>query len=274
MFQKIVTHAGAAHRDDLLSCCFALALHPEINSVERRDPTPDEIADPDVLVLDVGGVYDAPSSDFDHHQFARGTEPRCAMSLYLEFEGLLPAFKLQDWWEPTIRMDATGPFQTAGWLGVKPEAILQLESPLERAIVGLFETSTILSSGDLSSLRLLGKAVLDKVLGFAKKLEELQLLTVVIEIRGVKALKFNTKDTEATQKFRDSRHPDAAISVALDDRGPGLALYRFNDHERVDFSKVKGDPAVLFSHPGGFIAKTKGIIEGEALVNLLSAAIK
>ena len=54
---KIVTHAGHAHRDDFLSVCFTLALCAEYNNepvVERRNPTEEELNDADVVVLDVG----------------------------------------------------------------------------------------------------------------------------------------------------------------------------------------------------------------------------
>jgi len=50
---KIIVHAGKAHRDDFMSVCFLLAMDPSAQ-VERRDPTPEELEDPNIWVVDVG----------------------------------------------------------------------------------------------------------------------------------------------------------------------------------------------------------------------------
>jgi len=46
-----------------------------------------------------------------------------------------------------------------------------------------------------------------------------------------------------------------AITITADDRGPGLCLFRREDHPRVNFTRVKDRPGVIFAHPGGFVAK-------------------
>lgn len=55
MFNRIVTHGGAAHRDEFIAVCIAYARHGAIEAVYRREPTEAEMEDPTCLVLDVGG---------------------------------------------------------------------------------------------------------------------------------------------------------------------------------------------------------------------------
>ncbi len=65
--QKIVTHSGSFHSDDVFAVA-TLQLHFGVENVEvvrTRDET--VIAGGDIVV-DVGGVYDADKQRFDHHQ--------------------------------------------------------------------------------------------------------------------------------------------------------------------------------------------------------------
>ena len=75
---KIITHAGKAHLDDLMACAIAVAHLRIWNdstdvTIERRDPTYEELDDSTVVVLDVGGRYEPTNSNFDHHQLPRGS---------------------------------------------------------------------------------------------------------------------------------------------------------------------------------------------------------
>ncbi|OHA26534.1 MAG: hypothetical protein A3C06_03075 [Candidatus Taylorbacteria bacterium RIFCSPHIGHO2_02_FULL_46_13] len=65
----IITHSGSFHPDDVFAVASLLLLHegksvmPEV--VRTRDPHILQTGD---FVLDVGGVYDASTNRFDHHQ--------------------------------------------------------------------------------------------------------------------------------------------------------------------------------------------------------------
>ena len=61
----IVTHSGKFHADDAWAVAVMLILNPDAELVRTRDPA--VIASADV-VIDVGGVWDAPAGRFDHHQ--------------------------------------------------------------------------------------------------------------------------------------------------------------------------------------------------------------
>lgn len=61
----IVTHSGTHHADDVFAVAVLAAVFPDHRLVRTRDPA--EIARADFTV-DVGGVWDARSGRFDHHQ--------------------------------------------------------------------------------------------------------------------------------------------------------------------------------------------------------------
>ena len=67
--RRIVTHGGLPHMDDIMACAIAYALGVQHDAViERRNPKPEELESPAVLVMDVGFVHDPMRLDFDHHQ--------------------------------------------------------------------------------------------------------------------------------------------------------------------------------------------------------------
>ena len=68
----IATHDGKFHADDVFGVALLTSLHPDAEVVRTRDP--ERLAQADV-VLDVGGVYDARTLRFDHHQKSSGARP-------------------------------------------------------------------------------------------------------------------------------------------------------------------------------------------------------
>ena len=112
MIRLIVTHPGSAHKDDLLAVCVLVAKHGA--PIVRRDPTPDELEDASVAVVDIGGVHDAARMDFDHHHFPREHAPTCALSLVLDHLGLYQdALRFCAWLETAEYFDSRGPKRTA-----------------------------------------------------------------------------------------------------------------------------------------------------------------
>ncbi len=62
---NVVTHNGIFHADDVFSIAALKHVFPSLSLVRSRDS--DVITKADIVV-DVGGVYDAPTGRFDHHQ--------------------------------------------------------------------------------------------------------------------------------------------------------------------------------------------------------------
>ncbi len=61
----IVTHSGKFHADDAWAVAVLKVLFPQGQVVRTRDPAVIEAAD---FAVDVGGIWDAASGRFDHHQ--------------------------------------------------------------------------------------------------------------------------------------------------------------------------------------------------------------
>ncbi len=97
--KAILTHPGSAHKDDFLACCLLIARHGL--PVWRRDPLPQDLDDPEILVVDVGGEHDPARGNFDHHQFPSDHPPVCSLSLVLQDLGLYEdARAFCEWLEP------------------------------------------------------------------------------------------------------------------------------------------------------------------------------
>lgn len=270
----IVTHPGQAHRDEFLAIAVAFSIHGEL-TVCRREPSVNELDDPEVLVLDVGGRHEPELSNFDHHQRGRDEKPECALSLYCQSVGLAETLGLRKWYAPTVQMDVQGPFATAKTLGL-PRFPFELSGPIEGQLMVAFEDATEIEPGSLLAqvLYLIGMGMVSSAKEFAKKIVALAELVKVVEVKGVKALVFETTDTEGTQDLKEQKFPDAAVSLSWDDRGAGWSLYRYNDHPSVDFSVLEGDASVLFAHKGGFIAKTRERLTLDEVITLVERAVR
>lgn len=62
---KIVTHSGKFHADDAWAVAVLKILFPKAEVVRTRDP---ELVDAADFAVDVGGIWDAATGRFDHHQ--------------------------------------------------------------------------------------------------------------------------------------------------------------------------------------------------------------
>ena len=262
--KKVIVHGGKAHRDEFMSV--GLACHAglinETTPIERRDPTDEEILDPDVLVLDVGGILDPGKGNYDHHQLPRGTE-ECALSLLAkahkvpgENDGTYhDLLKDRPWYQATVVLDAMGPFELARREGLKklPEGSW---SPVEKVCLEWFEQDP---AGALPLAIRVMKSRIDQAIRARDAILELSRVASVMQVGDLQVLRVDGADPEFFEGLIKHLNADPAVTVSNDDRGPGLALFRRNDHPGVDFSRLEGLECVEFAHRGGFIAKTRSL---------------
>jgi uncharacterized UPF0160 family protein len=71
MIQKIITHDGLFHADEVFACALLQCVFGEIPIVRTRDLTIDDMNDPTIWVVDVAQVYNPELGLFDHHQDGR-----------------------------------------------------------------------------------------------------------------------------------------------------------------------------------------------------------
>ena len=278
--QLCVTHPGAAHLDDFLSACVFFAQGGV--RVERREPTSDELASPEVVVLDVGGSYDPDLSNYDHHQFPREHEAECALSLYvrgLSWEELsvYEAFSDLPWFRTLRVMDSKGPFQLAKELGTTTDVVFALLSPVERILVDQFGCRTkIVTIDNLGEMMTeIGRCLLNDGIAQLSRVKTLNDRCEVVEVRGVPGYVLRSEDTTGTATWRKRFAPGTAFSVVHDNRGPGWALYRYDDDERIDFSRLAGNESVAFAHNKGFMTKTltRDKVSLEDVLHLVGEAV-
>jgi len=66
---KIITHDGVFHADDVMAVALIHRLVNPIIPVERtRNISQEDIDNPEVWIVDVGGQYDRELNNYDHHQ--------------------------------------------------------------------------------------------------------------------------------------------------------------------------------------------------------------
>lgn len=284
MIQKIVTHPGGAHKDDFLAVSVLIAKTSA--PVERRAPKPDEIEDATVALVDIGGSHDPVRSNFDHHHFPREHEPTCALSLVLDHLGLYQdARTFCDWLEPAEWFDSRGPNKTAEWLGVSREAVARLNSPIDVTLLRRFARERCLEPGQTlyEVMRFIGDDLLEFLMTARKRLDRTEQVAQTWDLDVEEA---RAQVVFLPRASSPSDEPSASLNryvrakgmqdrvVALiypDRRGDGYGIARFDDHPRLDFSKVGGEDDVHFAHTSGFMCKTTAT-EPARLKTLVQAA--
>jgi len=269
MLRTILTHPGGAHKDDLLAVCVLIAEHGA--PVVRRDPTDEELDDASVAIIDIGGVHDPARMDFDHHHFPREHAPTCALSLVLDHLGLYEdALRFCDWLEPAEWFDSRGPKKTAEWLGVPRKAISQLNSPIDITLLRRFAQKSELGPGDpiYEYMRFVGEDLLSFIrvarqrIDFVAEHAERWNIAAGEEQIGVvymprtDPLPDEPSASVANYIRAEGIENETAAIVYPDRRGNGYGIGRFEDHPKLDFSRVETEPDVHFAHKSGFMCKT------------------
>lgn len=261
----ILTHPGGAHKDEFLACAVLASVHG--CPIIRREPTDDDLADPEVLVVDVGGEHDPAKGNFDHHQFATDAPPLCALSLVLMDLGIYDdARRFCDWLETAERFDVTGPNETARWLGVDRDTLARLNSPMDVTLLRRFAKSGELAPGDplYEVMRWTGGDLVEFVKSLRERLDFIAEHAEVWEVDGLKVLYMpRTEPLPDEPSAGLGRYleqvglkGEVAALVYPDRRGAGYGLGRHNDDPRFDFTRIDGEADVHFAHVRGFVAKT------------------
>ncbi|MDD9944713.1 MAG: MYG1 family protein [Myxococcales bacterium] len=269
MIELVVTHPGGAHKDDLLAVCVLIAEHGV--PVARREPTTEELANPRVAVVDVGGEHAPERMNFDHHHFPREHAPTCALSLVLDHMGLYrDALQLCDWLEPAEWFDSRGPVKTAEWLQVPRRAVSQLNSPIDVTLLRRFAAKGELSAGDplYEYMRFVGLDLLeylrvarthmDFVAAHAERWSIEHAGDVIEAVFLPRTEPPAEEPSSAVANYVRDRGLEEVVAALVypDRRGEGYGLSRYQDHPQLDFARVAAEQDVRFAHKSGFMCKT------------------
>jgi len=284
MVHTILTHPGGAHKDDVLAVCILAARHAA--PIVRREPTQADLDDPNVAVVDIGGVHDPARLNFDHHHFPREHAPTCALSLVLDHMGLYQdALQFCDWLETAEWFDSRGPTKTAKWLEVPRRAISRLNSPIDITLLRRFaQTSELAPDEPLYQFMQMVGADLLEHLRIAR--ERLDFVTQRVERWSIPCgsdvieVVFLPRTEPAADEpssmvgsyiRAEGLEGVVAAIVYPDRRGDGFGIGRYEDHPSLDFSRVEAQPDVHFAHKSGFMCKTSAT-SSERLKELVAAA--
>ena len=286
MITNIVTHPGGAHKDDFLACAVLLSKYPV--SIFRREPSEEELANPEIAVVDIGHRFESELNNFDHHQFDRDLEPTCALSLVLQNMGMYEDTKeFCSWLETTEWFDCRGPNETAEWLGVEREAMAKLNSPLDVSMFQAFSRQSEHHSGEpvWEVMKMIGADLVNYVTGLRSRMNQVAEVEEIWELgEGTEFFKVAfvprtdppVEDASGGLAWRIKElglEEEVVAMVYPDSRGSGYGMRRYNDNPCLDFCRLQGEPEVHFTHNRGFIAKTSCIDPGGLKEMLLLAKV-
>jgi len=265
LITRILTHPGGAHKDEFLACSLLVAVHGI--EVVRREPTPEDLADPATAVVDVGGEHDPAKNNFDHHQFPADHPPACSLSLVLQHLGLYEdARRFCDWLEPAEWFDTRGPVTTAQWLGVDRDTLSKLNSPVDVTLLRRFAKASRLGPGDpvWEVMRYIGEDLLEYLRSLRERLDFIAAHAELWSVGNEEVLflprtePLPDEPSSGIGRYLDSigKGAEVAALVYPDRRGSGYGLSRHNDDPRFDFTRIVAEPDVHFAHARGFVAKT------------------
>ncbi len=264
-FTTLLTHPGSAHKDDLLACCVLLAKNPV--AIERREPTPEDITNPRIAVIDVGDHHQPEQGNFDHHQFPRDTPPTCALSLVLQHLGLYEDAKaFCEWLEPAEWFDCRGPNHTAQWLGVERDVIGKLNSPIDMTLLRRFAASPLHQPGEpiWEMMKLVGEDLVDYLTTTRQRIDNVASNHELWTLDGLQFLFIPRTDpmgddpSAGLGHFLREKGLDSSVAGTIypDRRNTGYGISRYNDHPALDYTQIEAEPDVHFAHKSGFVAKT------------------
>jgi len=272
---KIVSHPGSAHKDDFLSVSVLLATleHAEIF---RREPTEEDLNDPDTYVVDVGLELAPERHNFDHHQ---DRSLPCAFHLVMQHLGHHDAAMLMFAWYPHMSMmDVSGPYRTAEHLGVDSSVLFASSSPIDGYIISTYASLESLNAQNplYNLMKSLGENMIALIGRKMERLERLKSEAKVIEIKHLKAVASDIDNSpklalELYLRFLDDEN--IVMSITPSNRGDGWELLRLGDNTIVDFRVIENNQEILFVHGSGFLAKTHTRLPMEEVVELACMAI-
>jgi Uncharacterised protein family (UPF0160) len=260
----IITHPGSAHFDDVTAVSLILAVHAGIEfKIERREPSPAELDNPEVWVVDVGDRYEPEKRNFDHHQSA---DCPAGFVLVAKYLGLWETLSVLPWWDFKDSVDRIGPVKSSRIFHAGDDLVNR--NPVEDWLTNRF-TSEPQSS--LPLLRSFGAHVIEHARGLKRQIDFWKAARRLV-IAGVPAVIGETRESFGLEEYRRLADEPPDIVISLDRRSEGWRLYRY-DGAPVDFSLLADCPEIEFAHNSGFMAKTKERLPLDALTALVSKAV-
>jgi len=259
---KIITHPGTAHRDDFLSLSFVLCWDPTVEIIERKEPALSEIKNPNIWVLDVGGQFNPLIKAFDHHQKDWN---ECTISLLLkEWKLWDSAIEALPWLEATVLIDSCGLAAMSKEYHVDYKIMYKLQSPVEESFLDLLSQESVITPNDSLFLQLknIGHSILNKIREYIRLTNLIEKKCIVKQKKGVPVIIFLNSESSRTlssviYKYKGKKFGNVkgGLSIIKDNRNKNaVRLYRFNNDQRIDFTRLNRNYKVRFLHEKEFLS--------------------
>lgn len=263
---KIITHSGPAHFDDFFAVCLILASSIDKFEIERRDPTTEELNNPDIWVVDVGGTHDPSLKNFDHHH---DIDSDCAYVLVADHLGYKELLQNIPWWDVKNKLDTKGPTFVREKMHLTSEEFLSLGSPLEKFMLEAFSSKP----NDLIDLmRDFGRRNINNALKYQHQMIKFEQCEKIY-IKDHVIMLIKDDDVFACERYAEQQVPKISLLISYDNRGKGWSILRFFDNPKIDLFKLDGNPKIKFAHKNGFVAKTHEKIPLPEVIELIQLSL-
>ena len=261
--ERIITHSGNAHADEFLACAF-LAFLTGAPIVRTREVSQDDLENSNIIVVDIGNVFDPEKNNFDHHQ---DRNLPCSLIMVLEHFLDLPRDLLLSIDELRFidEWDRFGPIAVQRSWNLK---LPEFRDPISELVLRIFSEQEVIKPEDPlhAVLRKVGEELINFIAEFKKNIEKAKNAKT-FEVKGLKVVQL---EENVPIRFIKKVHTDVAVVVQPNQRTPGaLTLTRVDDHPRVDFNRIKDKVPAHFIHPNGFMA----VVDPEFVMVALHEAI-
>jgi len=262
--QLIITHPGSAHFDDITGVGLILAVYENTPfRIERREPTSAELNNPEIWVVDVGRRYEPDKRNFDHHQ---SMDCPAAFVLVADYLGLKEILSVEPWWDFKEHVDRFGAVNASRKFNAGDDLVNR--NPIEDWLTSSFSFD---AQACLPELRSYGLFLIRDARRLKKQIDYWKN-SRRLEIKGVKAMIGEVRESAGLEEFRRIAADPPDIVISLDRRGEGWRLFRY-DGAPVDFQRIAGRPEVSFAHKSGFLATTNTRLSEDELIQLVEQAV-
>jgi len=262
--QLIITHPGSAHFDEVTAIAFILAENKGMQfQVERREPAPAELDNPDIWVIDIGLRLEPAKRNFDHHQ---SLDCPASFVLVANYLGLTETMSVLPWWWFKDSVDRIGPVKSSEIFHAGDDLVNR--NPVESWLVTRFAAEP---DKCVAMLRDYGSRLINEAKSLKKQIDYWKKAKRLV-ITGLPAMFAETKETAGLDEYRRLEKNPPDIVISLDRTGSGWRLFRY-DRVPVDFNLIAGNPQIAFAHKSGFLAKTRELIQMDELFVLVGQAV-
>jgi hypothetical protein len=254
---KIVVHDGRAHTDDFLAAC--VCYYKLGFDVFRQGFSAEMLENPDIWVLDQGRIFNPDLHNFDHHQIEKEL---CAFTMVLDY--FYSDINYREFM-PNLQFieifDSYGPIRAADFVGIKPDNLELVSSPIQSALLKSFsKIQGQVQEPFLPIMKLIGGEIckkiedvqiLDKCLDSSKVFDFMEIK--VLDTTGCPVPKGYEHDQLPTKSWCKKNKINPVVILTRDTRQNGFRMVSINTNT-LKFSHC--DKA-YFTHNSGFLVGFK-----------------